>query len=469
MRSARLRAGALLIGAMMVVAACGTRLNEDERAMFARGQVSGQGGSSSDGVSADGGTDGIASADGGSAGGDIAIDGGTSGGTTGTGGTTGGGQPVAGDAPCSAPSSEVGVTDSTLTLGGVFQLSGLLPGFAKTALSGAQAYVDYLNSNDGLCGRKVQYVVADDGFDASRNADETRGVTQKALALVGGFSAADDGAAGFLSGSNVLDVGVGTTAARQAVPNHYPMLAPERRPNDPGVALPEWKYVAEKGAKKLAIVLVAAAAGRSTAQGNIKDAKAAGLEIVLTQEVSPTQFSFASTARAVAESGADVVLCLLEINGSVQLAEELARIPNSLKYPFYRLGYDQKFLNVAGPAAEGAVSFLEFLPFEERGSNQALDTFLEHFDKISPDQPPTFQAIQGWVAMDAFTQLIRTLPGPITRDALVEAAKGFHTWKGNGLFKDIDFASKKREACKVVVRVVNGKYQREAPASGFYC
>jgi ABC-type branched-subunit amino acid transport system substrate-binding protein len=193
------------------------------------------------------------------------------------------------------------------------------------------------------------------------------------------------------------------------------------------------------------------------------------MQVVLELEVSATQFSYASTAQAIADSGAQMILCLLEINGSVQLAEELSRIDNSVQFPFYRLGYDQRFLDLAGDAAEGVVNFVEFLPFEEAGSNAELDAFLQHYDQVAPGQAPTLPAMNGWLSMEIYSQVLRSLPGPITRDALLAAASGLHSVQGHGLFEDIDLSSRERVGCKVVMRVVNGRYQREAPASGFYC
>jgi ABC-type branched-subunit amino acid transport system substrate-binding protein len=451
-----------LLGLLAVtVMACGTRLDEAERAAFAG---NGQGRTSSVGDVGD-----EQQTETGSPG-DTGVDpigpsatGGASAGTTGADARV-----APSTEPCAAPTKEVGVTDSKIVLGGVFTLSGILPGFAQPALNGARAYVDYLNATGGLCGRKVEYVSLDDGFDASRDNEATRSLVGQALSLVGGFTPADDGGASALAGTNVLDISTGTTPARQTLPNHYASLTRESQPGE-AVPLPEYKFAAANGAKKLAIVAVSAAAGRALLRVASDGAKAAGMEVVLETEVSPTQFSYASTARAIADSGAQMMLSLIDINGSVQLAEELARVPNQVKYPFYRLGYDQKFIDSAGSAAEGAVSFIEFLPIEEAGTNAELDAFLKYNEIVAPDRAPNFQSMLAWINFMTYTQVIRSLKGPITRDALLAAAASLHKVDGRGLFEPFDLGGRNYPSCKVVVRVVDGKYKREAPASGFYC
>lgn len=455
----------LLAVLALTVMACGTRLNEAERASFAGNATTGTR-SDEDGQVAGDSDDGVATDGGVSVGDGSDSDGGADGSIGG--GSTTGGQVARSDEPCAAPSKEIGVTDDKIVLGGVFTLSGILPGFAQPALNGARAYVDYLNSTGGLCGRKIEYVALDDGFDASRNNDQTRSLMGKAVSLVGGFTPADDGGASSLRGSNVIDISTGTTPARQTLPNHYASLTRETQPGE-AVALPEYKFAVANGAKKIAIVAVSAAAGRALMRVAADGAKAAGMDVVLQLEVSPTQFSFASTARAIADSGAQMLLSLTDINGSVQLAEELARVPNQVKYPFYRLGYDQRFVDQAGAAAEGAVSFLEFLPLEEAGTNEALDAFLEHHAAVAPDRSPNFQSMVAWVNFETYAQLIRSLKGPITRDAILKAAADLHRVEGHGLFEPFDLGGRVYPSCKVLVRVVDGKYKREAPASGFYC
>lgn len=472
------RVTSVLFALALLAAGCGTRLTDDERAFYAgTGQLSGST------ETANGGSGTAGAASGPSVNGTGPTQAGASGnGATGANGAATGPAVVEGGGPtpdaastseaCAGPSTEVGVTADTITLGGVFQLSGLLPRFAQTGAYGAQAYAEYLNASGGLCGRQVEYIVADDGFDASRNADETSRLVARALSLVGGFSAADGGASDVLAATNVLDLGIATTPDRQRVPGHFPGLSPERPDAvDAGIGTPapEYRYAVQNGATRAAIVYVSAAAGRYAATFVGNDMRSAGMDVVLELEVSPTQFSYASTARAIADSGAQFVICLLEINGSVQLAEELSRIDSDVVFPYYRLAYDQRFLDQAGAAAEGAVNFVEFVPFEEQGTNEALDRFLTYFDQVAPGASPTFQAIQGWVAMELYAQVIRSLPGPITRDGLLAAAASLGQVQSGGLYEPFNFGSRERPSCKVVVRVVNGRYQRESPATGFIC
>ena len=87
--------------------------------------------------------------------------------TSGGGGGGGGGAPAAAGgggaeagrgarAACSPQHTDApGVTDTEIKLGNVSTISGPVPNFGATGRAGAKAYLDYVNSQGGVCGRKL--------------------------------------------------------------------------------------------------------------------------------------------------------------------------------------------------------------------------------------------------------------------------------------------------------------------------
>lgn len=78
--------------------------------------------------------------------------------TTDTGGGIGGGKGAV-------------VRGGVVKVGGLFPLTGGLSALGTPAFQGAQAYFNYLNSQGGIAGKKIQFVVCDD------QADDTRSTT----------------------------------------------------------------------------------------------------------------------------------------------------------------------------------------------------------------------------------------------------------------------------------------------------
>jgi ABC-type branched-subunit amino acid transport system substrate-binding protein len=61
-----------------------------------------------------------------------------------------------------------GVTDSTINLGVLTDLSGVFAVLGKSITQGAQLYFDDLNKAGGICGRTVKLNIKDDGYDVQK-------------------------------------------------------------------------------------------------------------------------------------------------------------------------------------------------------------------------------------------------------------------------------------------------------------
>jgi branched-chain amino acid transport system substrate-binding protein len=69
--------------------------------------------------------------------------------------------------------AEVGVTDDSIAIGGTFPLTGVAaPGYSEIP-TGAQAYFDYVNAAGGVHGRKIEFLVKDDGYDPTKTSTLT--------------------------------------------------------------------------------------------------------------------------------------------------------------------------------------------------------------------------------------------------------------------------------------------------------
>jgi hypothetical protein len=191
---------------------------------------------------------------------------------------------------------------------------------------------------------------------------------------------------------------------------------------------------------------------------------------VLRQEVSVTEFSFAAAARAVANSKADLMLFLHTANASASMARELQKIPYLPKFPYYIVAYGSSFIDSAGSAAEGAATPLTFAPFEDRARNPGVNDLLTWFERTGPGLRPDRFAVDAWSGMRLLLESIASVPGKLTRDAVLARLAATGRWDAGGLESPSDVGAHKPTGCYVLVRVKGGKWVREQPAdSGFAC
>ncbi|MBC7592684.1 MAG: ABC transporter substrate-binding protein [Kineosporiaceae bacterium] len=114
-----------------------------------------------------------------------------------------------GDKKDGGEASDVGITKNSITIGAHFPLTGVAaPGYGEIP-SGAQAYFDYVNANGGVDGRKIKYIVRDDGYNPTNTSQVTNELVLKdeIFAMVGGLGTPTHSAVvDFLNAEKVPDM-----------------------------------------------------------------------------------------------------------------------------------------------------------------------------------------------------------------------------------------------------------------------
>lgn len=474
----------VLLATLALVAACGARLSDEQRALATSsgsgGLAPGAAGPVTD-VTVD---DAIGDALGDPIAGE-APTGEVPGGEGGGGGDGGAVEAPAGDeAPSGGggggeqacrPGSATGpgVTPTEITVGNVSQLSGLVPGFGQTGINGAKAYFNMVNHQGGVCGRTIKMVVADDRFQAATNRAETEKMADRVLALVGSTSVVDDGGAPVIDARGLPDVSLATTKARTAAANNF---SPNPIPPDPGAGnglrgILEY-FKRTEGIKKPAIFYQNVATGVNQANSYKVDFAAAGIPVADANvyAVNPISTNFTTEANHMKSSGVDFVITVAEVNAMANLARAFRAVDWFPKVPFYGAQvYGKKFLQMAGDAAEGTKTGLIFAIPEEADRNPAMAQFSEWYARTAPGADVDFFALAGWVAADMFVHALRAAGPDPTQAKIVEELKKLNSYDAHGAVASIDPAGKSAPTCFHIVHVEGGRWVKKHPAEGFAC
>jgi ABC-type branched-subunit amino acid transport system substrate-binding protein len=462
---------ALIVGGLLALAACGSRLTDEERALAlsSSGQPGAAVGAGDPIEATDVGTEALDPATG--------VDPATAagGGTTGAAeGSTGGAgeDPAAAAAPGSCrpgSASSTGVTPTEVKVGNVSQITGLVPGFGQTGVNGVRAYFNMVNAAGGVCGRKLTLVTADDRFQSATNRAETEKLAGQVVAFVGSTTVVDDGGAPVIDAKGVADISLTTTAPRTAAKNNF-----SPNPIDPtpgagnGSAGILRHFKATFGVESAAIFYQDVATGVNQSKNYEIDFEKAGIPVVATYPVAPTATNFRSQATDIKEKEIDLVITVAEVGAISNLARALQDVDYQPKVPFYGAQtYGQKFLQQAGTAAEGTKIGLIFAVPETGGP--AIGEFATWYQRTAPGGDPDFFAILSWVAADMFVQALTAAgPDPTQAKVLAEMRK-VTDYTGDGLVGGINPAQKQQPRCFHVVEVKGGKWVKSFPAQGFQC
>jgi ABC-type branched-subunit amino acid transport system substrate-binding protein len=460
-------ARATAIAAALVLAtwasACGARWSDDQRA-----EVAGRyrGGPS---TGTDVAEDGVGSAGG---------DGGSTGTTTPgsqvaagpTAGGGGGAQPTAtgagGPQPCAAKSTEKGVTDEQITIGEISSLSGPVPGLGASAAAAVRSYVAFRNATGGVCGRQIVLKEADDGTDSARYRSALRQLNPNVLGIAGGFGIGDIGAEDVINELKIpiINSPTGRTGELRWVFDINPDFP------RPDMVIGKYKHLYEQGARKVSQTYTAVAQSRIEANIQRGLMEAAGLEVVHVNELPLSTLSYDAAARAAANSGADYLWFIAETSGQAAMAKSVQSTGYQWKFKeFSYTTYGTKFIELAGSAAEGATSWIRSLPTEEASTNKAMSTYVEWMDRVASGLPQDLFSIDSWVSAHAFFEALEALPGPITREAIVQQLASLQSFDADGMFAPIALGQDLSKGCFLGMIVRNGKWQRLAPAKGYLC
>jgi ABC-type branched-subunit amino acid transport system substrate-binding protein len=455
----------------MLTAACGSRLSDEDRLEAIAAQRGGGGGSNTDGSSSgDGGeasaTDGSTATDGGTTSGGTTTGGTTTGGTT---GGTGGG----GDSCTPGTATGPGVTPTEIKVGNVSQITGLVPGFGKTGVNGVKAYFNMINNQGGVCGRKLTLVTADDRFQAASNRSETEKLASQVIAFVGSVTVVDDGGAPILEERKVADVSLATTQPRYASPYNFSPNPIDPTPGAGAGFANVLRYFKEKeGITTPAIFYQNVATGVNQSNNYKIDFQKAGIPVAAENiyAVEPTATNFRAQATAMKQRGVDLVITVAEVNAMANLARAFADVQYFPKVPFYGAqAYGQKFIQLAGAAAEGTEIGLIFAIPEEKASNPAVAAFDTWYKRTAPNDDPDFFALLSWVGADMFVSALRAAGPDPTQAKIVAALQTYTDYKAGGMVGGINPAQKKVSGCFHIVEVKGGKWQKQFPESGFQC
>lgn len=308
---------------------------------------------------------------------------------------------------------------------------------------------------------------ADDGTDNGRYRSVINDLGPQVLGIVGGFALGDVGGADLVNQQAIPIVNTPSGEAASRAPTLFDINPGYA---DPNAVIGKYRDLRERGATTVAIAYLAVDQSRFEANLQKSLMEAAGIQVVLQQELPISTLSYDSTARAVANSGANYLWFIGDINAEAAMARAMADIDHQVQFAeYFNFAYGTPFAELAGSAAEGTIAYLRSLPNEEAGTNAELAAFLEWMDQTAPDLPRDAFAVDSWVSAKAFFDNLEALPGPITREGLVGQLQSVGTYDAGGMFGPIQLGAEVTGGCVVGVRYEGGTWRRFTPASGFLC
>ncbi len=437
----------------VTLAACGSALTPQQRSDVLAGSGGNGGGQGSTGGGASAGPGGATGPD-----------------TSSSGGANPGGGAAPAQCQGTGGATDTGVTANKIKLANASDVSGPVQGIFQSAQQAVKAYIAYVNSTGGVCGRTLELLGLDSRTDSRGDQEATAQACSQAFALVGSMSAYDQGGAATASGCGVPDLrAVTTTVQRQQVPVTYGVNS--NKVNFQSSAVADYfrgKY--PEAASKAAFLYLNSEVTKQNEASFVKAYTSRGFSFVYEQSIDIADFNYAPYVVQLKDRGVRYVQWL----GSYQHA---VRLLQAMKQQGYKpdafvmdpVAYDVNFVKQAGAAAEGISVFTNTALLEEGGGNKEMQLYRSWLGRAAPGAVPDYFGFYAWGAAKLFVELAAKIGPNLTRKALLDAVKGVHDYTAGGLFSPQDVGGKRTSRCWAFIRLQGGRWVREAPGSGFRC
>lgn len=499
MRMHRAMAVTMLVG--LAGTACGARLSTGERNTAAAAYLAQ---SSNSGGSTTTSTSGTTTGSGQTTAGGKPTGTGTTGGTAGTSGTagtagtsgtsgskragsgSGNGSTKAGSgngnggSGCPTSGTDVGLTNNSIVLGGVADVSGPVAGLFAGARQGLTAFAQYANSTGGICGHQVVADFADSATNCSQNQNATEQLAGKVFAFIGNFSLYDGigcGGSVIKSHPTIPDISVAIDPTLSTLRNHFDFA-----PGPPGYGTGMFAYYRKKfGTKVQHVGTITENIPSVLAKQRVfvHSAQSQGWKFVYQNAASPTTSNFTSNFQQMC--GRDHIQVFFTETENAQNAATMVANERSVAacngvVNIMGIAYDSAFLpdfqgDPKSVVVYGWNPYALFFNADEAANIPEVALFQKWFRRTNPGQPINLYAMYVWSAGRLLQQAIENAGPTLNRKTVLASLDKIHNYTNNGMLEPATPSSKTVGGhCYLLWELRNGQFSRvDDPATGYRC
>ena len=343
-------------------------------------------------------------------------------------------------ATCGARAEEApGVTETSIRLGMITDLTGPIAFLGQQLSAGAQLYLRHVNEQGGVHGRTLELLVEDDGYQPPRTIAAFRKLVDRdgIFCFFGSLGSSTTMATiPFLERERIPLVTPATfSSAISQPPRRYVFAA------DPINPVQSWimvKYILEiekAAAPRLAVVYQDDDYGRDGLKGLRVAAAHYGVPLVAEEGYRRGTVDFSTQVLNLKRADPTHVILWTVYRGAAGVMREAHMVGWHPHFIGSNATADSKIVELAG---EAAADFLAVLGIAFGRADAAERHYLEVMKTYDPEgQLSPYHAL-GYAQAQTMVEGLRRAGRDITREKLVEAMESFSGWSGS-LFPPITY------------------------------
>jgi branched-chain amino acid transport system substrate-binding protein len=319
-----------------------------------------------------------------------------------------------------------GITDHEILIGSCSSLEGSLGGLGKATTGGAKMYLDYINDQGGVYGRKLKLETHDDSYDPVK-AIECFKCLQKDKVFAGAFFVGAPPATKYVPMAEAAKfpiVGLFTGVPFLQDP-FCPHIISIRTGYKEEAGLQVQHLVKDLGIRKIGVIYQDDACGVATLNG-AKDALAKlGSTIVAQGSFQRGSLDVADAVKTMRDAGAEAVI----MDGGYSSIVQVIKNSHAQKYKplFVCVSFiaAEPFIKEAGADAEGTV-ITQVVPAYDRTELPTVKLYRQLLAKYAPGKSPDFTNFEGFIDAMVLVEGLKRAGKDLTRTKLISAIESIH-------------------------------------------
>jgi ABC-type branched-subunit amino acid transport system substrate-binding protein len=373
-----------------------------------------------------------------------------------------------------------GVTSSRIIVGGVASVTGPLPAAFAPIFDGVNAYLDLVNANGGVHGRKIDFAFPlDDGSNPSQDTDQVRTlVEQDHVFAVVGVATPTFAGASYLAANDVPTFGYAVSTQWAAGPSLYGSEGSYIAFTRPG---PEPAYLAEQiHAKAVGILAYNVSGSTQGCEGVAYEMRRFHIPVAYEDiSIQAPPVDLTTDVNRMKSAGVDLVASCMDLSGNILLSRTMHQDGMGSVAQYWLNGYDESALRSYASLMQGVYFLIGHVPFESAeltpGKYPGMDLYLKELARYFPKDLPGEASLAGWIDADMFVEGLRLIGRDVSRTRLVHALNSLTDFTADGLVSPIDWRYEHTRLgpidCNVYVRALGGHFVPlfGTPRSVFTC
>jgi ABC-type branched-subunit amino acid transport system substrate-binding protein len=334
-----------------------------------------------------------------------------------------------------------GVTDAEVIIGSSAGLTGPIAVWGnRMSRIGPQAYFNHINDQGGVHGRKIKYIVLDDGYQPPRSVANHKRLIQreKVFALL-------------------LSMGTPTVTASIStiVRNEVPLIAPATGAHKWGydanyrpwvfqVGADYWHMAAvavdyvikEKDLKRWCVFYQDDDYGKDVLDGTVNQLKKHSLELIATETYKRGGIDVSGQVAKLRSAGCNIVMLGTVYRSGSLFMREKEKIGWDVQTVGISPTATQTFVDLSGSAGVGHLNTMSNPPVDS--DRAGVQEFRALMQKYFPDEKISEEALYGFIGAKTFVAGLQAAGRDLTRESLIEGIQSLKDYD-NGITDKITF------------------------------